>query len=977
MGTVSIVIGFFANSLASVERLRVFFAATEIKDFDCGRPLLSKGFDFNSGGDDAETLLDDPVIDDIEITGNDQDCLITNSSLLYDNGASYGTFNTESTVNQGTTAVPLPDSIALQVNKGHFAWDVDDAIVSLCNIDLMIPKGSLTMVIGLVGSGKSSVLSAILGEMTLISGTVQFNNLWNRISYCPQTAWLHNATIRENIVFGSAFDYKRYHSVLDVCALTPDLNLYAGGDMTEIGEKGINLSGGQKQRISVARAIYSKTDIIVMDDPLSALDVHVGKHLMEQAITGFVSNENRTVILVTHALQYLHHADQVIIMENGKIDKQGNLEEIEEGSDLCREWTGKIKLISDSETEGLSEEEMLHTDQRLLLDEDTEMPEKCMEKNQHRGAAASLIEEEDRERGSVSSRVYLAYGRAIGLRLVTIIMIVYALQCTALIMTNFWLSEWSDAGVDTMNQTKEEIEEQTQYYLNIYAALSFTYVGFVLLAISCQIIFSILAAKHLHKALLWNIFHAPMRFFDTTPTGRILNRFSSDTQMIDQKLWMTFNGLFQYSLQCISAIIVNIVVSPIFLVGIAPLVVLYYMILRYFVSTSRELQRLDNITRSPIYQHFSETLSGLSTIRAYRCEERFRRVLASVLHRHNVVQLFLHLSNRWVGVRLELVGSLFILVSGLGSLLSCVFLNLQPSLVGLALTQALLVSGCLFWTVRFTADCEMQMSAVERVEHYTEIETEQYQGVYNPPGDWPDRGDIQFENVSVRYADDLEAVLYNINIHFKSGQKIGICGRTGSGKSSLALTLLRMIDMYQGRIIIDGVDISSVPLLTLRSRLTIIPQDPTLFEGTIRFNLDPDYLKSDEELWEALEIAQLKISVSELDMQLDAQVSDGGENFSVGQRQLFCLARAFLRNSRIIIMDEVTASIDLKTDETLQYVITNAFADSTVLTIAHRISTIRNSDYIMVLSNGEVVEYDTPENLLKKDDGIFASLVKG
>ncbi|XP_070536031.1 ATP-binding cassette sub-family C member 9-like [Ptychodera flava] len=990
LSMVPTVITLLVNAIASTKRLQTFFAAAEVDESDIGRMTLRRGFDPPDDDDDYNTEddIDEHVAASKDDVSDDPNAyLFTRRKSSGDGRKStagrgspkYGSFaqTTSQDVDDLETgrSSSIPDGVALQIQSGNFAWEADVLTPTLHDINIQISRGKLTMIIGLVGSGKSSLLSAILQEMTTVSGSVQFNRKCSSVSYVPQKPWLQNATLKDNVLFGNEFDFDRYRKVIEVCALQPDIDILPGGDMTEIGEKGINLSGGQKQRVSVARALYSNSAIILMDDPLSALDVHVGSHLMERGIMNFLMKEGRTVILVTHQIQYLQNADMVVIMEDGRILEQGNPNEIAtQEPDLFSTLEKKIRLMSESEAESESESETDADKERKELQRRISMIE---EKKLEKGAGATLIRAEERERGSVSWKIYYTYAKAIKGPIVLLIFVLFLAQGTAHILNNFWLADWSEAGIEIdVNATEEEEDALLNYYLRGYALLSSSYVIFSLATTGCQILFSLLAAKRIHIALLRNIVHAPLRFFDTTPIGRILTRFSNDTQFIDQRLWLTINGIMSSTLQCVSALVVNAVVTPIFIVAVLPVLVIYFIVMKYFITTSRELKRLDSVSISPVFAHLSETLGGLTTIRAYRSDTTFRNRLIRRLDQNNLAQLYLHTSNRWLGIRLEFIGALVILVSCLTTLLSSVLGNLDASLVGLAITYSLSISMFLTILVRMMADCEMQMNAVERVDYYTNINTEEYRGIYNPPSDWPNEGRIEFNTVSVRYSAELDPVLRNVSIEFEGGQKIGICGRTGSGKSSLTLSLFRVIDTYQGYISVDGVNIANVPLLTLRKRLSIIPQDPVLFAGTIRFNLDPNGLRDDEELWQALDIAQLKQTVLDLDEQLDAEISDEGENFSVGQRQLFCLARAFLRKSRILIMDEATASVDMKTDAILRNVIQTAFADRTVLTIAHRIASIVDSDMVMVLSDGEVVEYDSPRNLLQRPDSVFRSLVE-
>ncbi|XP_070558780.1 ATP-binding cassette sub-family C member 8-like isoform X1 [Ptychodera flava] len=688
--------------------------------------------------------------------------------------------------------------------------------------------------------------------------------------------------------------------------------------------------------------------------------------------------EGRTVILVTHQLQYLHLANKVVLMDDGKVGKEGNLKEIQlHDPDLFAAWQETLRVLSESDRDSESEDERVLSaeDERLELRQRVSSKE-TQEKLSVNGSVGALIKKEERLTGSVSWRVYRTYAKAVKYPLVVLIFALLVTQVSFYAASNFWLSNWSEAGVEIGNKTQGELDEESRYYRIGYTALTLSFAGFVVALYAAEIMFSILAAKRIHLALLRSIIHAPMRFFDTTPIGRILNRFSYDTEVIDQKLWFAIMNVLDVAASSLAGLVVNAIVTPVFIAAVAPLSVVYFLIQKYSLATSRELQRLDNITRSPIFAHFTETLGGLPIIRAYRDEQRFRKRILQTIDSNATARLYFLGTYHWSAIRLDLVSSVVILISGLGSLISCVQGLIQPSWVGLALNYALVMCAELNWMLRMFAECETSMNALERVEHYTNIQPEEYRGTYTPSPGWPDKGNIRFEDVSVRYAADQEPVLKDINVDFKGGEKIGICGRTGSGKSSLTLALFRIIDTFKGRIIIDGIDISRVPLLTLRERLVIIPQDPVLFAGTIRFNLDPEYKKTDDEIWEALEVAQLKGIVAELDNRLDSDVSEEGDNFSVGQRQLFCLARAFLRNAKILVMDEATASIDVKTDAILQSVISTAFADRTVLTIAHRISTILDSDSVLVLSEGKVVEFGSPKKLQNQDGSEFASLVK-
>ncbi|XP_072278482.1 ATP-binding cassette sub-family C member 8-like [Pyxicephalus adspersus] len=470
-----------------------------------------------------------------------------------------------------------------------------------------------------------------------------------------------------------------------------------------------------------------------------------------------------------------------------------------------------------------------------------------------------------------------------------------------------------------------------------------------------------------------------MRFFETTPLGSILNRFSADFNTIDQHIPTTLECLSRSTLLCISALAVISYVTPIFIISLVPLVITCYFIQKYFRVASRDLQQVEDSTQLPLLAHFSETVEGLTTIRAFRYEARFQQKLLELTDSNNIASLFLTAANRWLEVRMEYIGACVVLVAAVASITYRLQNNLATGLVGLGLIYALMVSNYLNWMVRNLSDMEIQLGAVKRINSLLKTEPENYKGLLSPsqiPQDWPNSGEIQIQNLSVRYDSSLKPVLKHVNAHITPGQKIGICGRTGSGKSSFSLAFFRMVDMFQGRIIIDGIDIAKLPLQTLRSRLSIILQDPILFSGTIRFNLDPENKCSDCVLWEALEIAQLKHVVKALPGGLDALVTEGGENFSVGQRQLFCLARAFVRKSSVLIMDEATASIDMATENILQKVVMTAFHERTVVIIAHRVHTILNADMVIVMKRGAIMEYDKPEALLEQEGSMFASYVQ-
>uniref|UniRef100_A0A8B9R443 ATP-binding cassette, sub-family C (CFTR/MRP), member 8 n=1 Tax=Astyanax mexicanus TaxID=7994 RepID=A0A8B9R443_ASTMX len=864
--------------------------------------------------------------------------------------------------------------------------------------------GQLTMIVGQVGCGKSSLLLAALGEMQRISGSVTWNSTQDlflsshrkrgAVAYASQKPWLLNASVVENITFEMPLIKQRYKTVIEACSLQPDIDILPQGDQTEIGERGIILSGGQKQRISVARALYQTTNVVFLDDPFSALDIHLSDHLMQEGILKLLREEKRTVVLVTHKLQYLPHADWIIAMKDGTIQTEGTLKDIQNSQpELFEQW----KILMNRQDQEFEKE--------TVAESMTVLERKNLRRAMYSREALKTEEEEEEEsvesddednlsqvmrhRATIPWRSCGKYLTSAGLLLLPLLLLSQLLKHSFMVAIDVWLAHWTSDVIrakihaDRHNCTLVQVSPDCGFshssYLLVFSLLCC--LGIVLcLATSVAVEWTGLrVAKELHHNLLNNIIVAPMRLFETTPLGSILNRFSADTNTIDQLIPTTLECLIRSTLLCVSALGVISYVTPVFLIALVPLTIICYFIQKYFRVASRDLQQLEDSTQLPLLSHFSETVEGLTTIRAFRYEARFRQRLLEFTDANNVASLFLTAANRWLEVRMEYIGACIVLIAAVASITSSLYNHLSTGLVGLGLTYALMVSNYLNWMVRNLADMEVQLGAVKRINNLLKTEPENYEGLLSAsqvPEGWPQQGEIQIQNLSVRYDSTLKPVLKNVNAHIKPGEKVGICGRTGSGKSSFSLAFFRMVDTFEGRIIIDDIDIAKLPLQTLRSRFSIILQDPILFSGTIRFNLDPEMKATDSMLWEALEIAQLKPVVKTLPGGLDAMVTEGGENFSQGQRQLFCLARAFVRKSSILIMDEATASIDMATESILQKVVMTAFADRTVVTIAHRVHTILNADLVIVMKRGVILEYDKPDVLLGCEDSVFASFVR-
>ncbi|KAJ1988194.1 hypothetical protein H4R33_002526 [Dimargaris cristalligena] len=920
--------------------------------------------------------------------------------------------------------------------------------LQLMNISLSIPRGCLVGVVGAVGSGKSSLLNTLVGEMRCVSGTVAFGG---SISYCAQTAWIQNATVRDNILFGQPYNEERYERVLKVCALEKDLMMLPQGDQTEIGERGISLSGGQKQRLNIARAVYFDASIILMDDPLSAVDSHVGKFLFERCILEELAGKTR--VLVTHQLHFIPQVDYVIYLDEGRIVEQGTYEALmESGSEfaqLMAEYGGANQADTQADLEappklqvdnfdGFDSAENTHAEvledlEDVLDDGDddgdlnrsrhsivgsahgSEMfshheasvvdladahehalsrsqtqlsalsklsrnssrsrrtPSQKLKRSKVRLAetqspTAPLMKAEERSTGAVSWPMYKAYFFACGgwLAIISVLFFVVGGQAFK-VVTDSWLTIW----------IANPYGRDHYFYGGIYFMWGVvqTIFGLGLAATSAHFIMK--GSLALHDQALQKVAYSPMSFFDTTPLGRIINRFSKDVDGVDNLLldaWRSFFNQFFGLLACFILIIVSF---PLFLAPLAPMMAFYVWFAAYYRSTSRELKRLDSISRSPLYAHFQETLSGLATVRAYGEQDRFIQANKDLLEANNRAYYLTIVIQRWLAVRLETISNILVLFAALFAILARRSIN--PSIVGLVLTYSLQTSGLLSVCVRQAAEVENNMNAVERLEHYIENLDQEAPAVvadHTPPPEWPMKGVIEMKYLVLRYRPELPPVLRNVTFGTNVQEKIGIVGRTGAGKSSIMLALFRLVEPTSGSITIDGISIRELGLRDLRSRLAIIPQDPVLFEGTIRSNLDPDGSHSDADIWAALERAELKPWTSLQPQQLDTPLDSDGESLSAGQKQLMCLARALLKRARVVILDEATASVDLLTDNILQRVIRDDFRECTVLTIAHRLNTVIDYDRILVIDAGMVKEFDTPRNLLSDSSSQFYSMVQ-
>ncbi|XP_042073259.1 ATP-binding cassette sub-family C member 12 isoform X2 [Haplochromis burtoni] len=790
-----------------------------------------------------------------------------------------------------------------------------ETLPTLRNISFTLPKGKLLGVCGNVGSGKTSLICSILEQMYLLQGSITADGTF---AYVCQQAWIFHGTVRENILMGEPFDQARYDSVVDVCSLRADLSILQYGDQAEIGERGLNLSGGQKQRISLARAVYSNRDIFLLDDPLSAVDAYVGKHIFEECIKKEL--RGKSIILVTHELQ-------------AKKKKAGDMA-------LASFIDGKLEEI----------------DLRHCASTGTENPAAVPAGNQ-------LVSQESSTKGAISWRTYRTYSQALGGYTVSfIILLNMFLLAGSTVFSNWWFSFWMASGDgSSSNTTAVQGEISQNPHLHFYQA-------------SCKF----------HDMLFKKIIDSPMSFFDTTPTGRLLNtgdcqwcHFSKDQDEVETVLPLVMDSFLQCSLLVASTVVVISVIFPAMLVvGVIMAAFLAFTVF-VFQRSIRHMKNLENISRSPWFSLTPSTLHGLSTIHAYSRRDSLIEQF-NILTDINSKYLFMfNAGTRAFAFCLELMAATTTLFVALFVVLSSNDL-ISPSLKGLAISYSLQLTGMLQYVARLSIEVEARFDSAKRLQEYvTDCKSEVPRHVKETqiPQDWPSSGGITFVDYKMRYRENSPIVLNGIDFHIQPGEKLGIVGRTGSGKSSLGVALFRLVEPAAGTILIDGVDIMSIGLQDLRSKLSVIPQDPVLFVGTVRYNLDPFNKYTDEEIWAALEKSYMKDSISKLEGKLEAHVMENGENFSVGQRQLICMARALLRNSKIILLDEATASIDAETDALIQNTIQEALRNSTMLTIAHRLSTVMYADRILVMDNGQVAELDDPNTLKQKPFSMFSLLL--
>ncbi|KAK8809647.1 hypothetical protein WA158_000590 [Blastocystis sp. Blastoise] len=853
------------------------------------------------------------------------------------------------------------ENIPILIKDGYFAWGNEEPVLN--NINIEVPKGSLVAVVGKVGCGKTSFVSSILGEMTKTAGIVCVNGT---ISYCTQQAWLLSASVKENILFGKPFDQERYKKAIEYSCLQDDLKVLKGGDECEIGDNGINLSGGQKMRIVIARCYYSNTDIMILDDPIAAVDSHVGQSIFNKCICKGMAGKTR--ILVTNAVQYLSKCDKIIVLNDNKIEAQGTFDEIKamniDISSLLaeKEGTTRNSMKTSERNSGRSSSK----------DTSTTHTNTNNNTNNNSIEDGELVEEEEKQSGRIPMKTYGYYIKSSGVTLVILFLLVSLAAYILNTVVLFTLSSWK---LNTTSIT-EECQNSMSYY-------SFRY-GYLVLAMTIAFILysvfyvpaTIRCSRTIHKELSTAIMKAPTSFFDVTPIGRILNRFNKDIDNIDHLLPDTVAQLLQMTWSLLMNIIqIGITTMGLMVLPLLILIAIFYYLQLYFRRSNTELQRLEAVSRSPVFSSFQSILNGAPTIRAYNHQQRFINGLEDKLAVNNHDSFIFNISASWLQIRTNIIIGI---ANGCIAAFSIVFRTLfSPGLLGIALTSSFEIESVLLQFTLQIAQLEAKMNSIERIKYYVDNiqpEEDSTKTMIIPEDTWPTEGAIQFDNLEMRYRNGPK-VLKGVTMSISSKEKVGVVGRTGAGKSSLIVALFRMSECCGGHISIDGVNLNDISLEDVRKHLCLIPQDPVLFCESIRYNIDPFDECTDEEIWNALDNVCLKQVVEDLPNKLLEIVAEGGSNFSVGQRQLICMARAILRKPKVLIMDEATASLDNETDSILQTMIRKQFINCTVLTIAHRLNTIMDSDRVCVMDKGIVAEFDTPLNLLNKPNSIFSGMV--
>ena len=820
----------------------------------------------------------------------------------------------------------------------------------LNNINLTVKEGEFICIIGEVGSGKSSLIQAILNNMIIQHKNNTKIIVNGKISYVGQEAWIQNNTVQNNILFYQPYDIEKYNKILELCELNQDLNSLAGGDLTEIGEKGVNLSGGQKARISLARAMYCDNDIFIMDDPISALDAHVGKNIMHNCIIGYLKGKTR--ILATHALQYTCYANRIYYMKNGEIKWEGTYQELIK-ENFYSEFAEKINSKLNEEKE---KNEKIKEANKNNIKTNNKIP-------LNKGTIQRITKDEGKEIGKINKKVFLSYFQYIGgMNFFSALLLTLISWQGLRIMSDLWLGYWSE----------HQGEKSNIFFFIIYSITALGGSLFNYLRTRVITSGSINCSTKLHNQMVTSLINAPINLFhDTVPKGQIFNRLSKDLPTVDTYTMYWFMTLTAFGSSFLGAVCVCSLYEKECLIILPIFIIICWVLYRFYINCSRELNRIEGILNSPILNLVNETIPGTTTIRAYNLQKKYIEIFQNKVDEHYKLLYYINGTGQWYLLCLNLLSMLFLTYMVIMTLMHKT--KFTPKIIGIILTYSLVLQEDMIEFLSSFSNFENTMTKMERSLSYTKIISERPQTLTSDLSlrNWPIKGEILFENYNVKYRNDLDIVLKNINFHLKPGEHLGVVGRTGSGKSTITLCLFRILEAFSGKIYIDGVDISKVGLKKLRESITIIPQDSTLMNGTLRYNIDPIGAYTDKEIIHVMKKIGFDYIISYNKDGLDQIISENGSNLSIGEKQLICITRAILRKSKIIILDEATASIDYKTEEIIQKALNELLSKSTMISIAHRIKTVMNADKILVLENGKIIEFDTPQNLLSNKNSYF------
>lgn len=936
-------------------------------------------------------------------------------------GPRRNTFGTISNTEDEEDVPDLPNienRLALDITDACFSMDVSDECPCLRDINIKVPMGKMTIITGPPGSGKSSLLSAILGEMVLDSGVME----WSRgckLAYCSQPPWLMNATVQENILFGQSYNWRKYKKVLHAVGLNFDLTMWPARDRTEVGEQGNLLTEGQRQRISLARALYSSANTIIMDDPFATIEPHLARSVFEDAVVRKMIKRKRTAILVTSQVHHINSASQIIVVNRHQIQCQGKLSDIKrQAPDLYESWRRIIKeskknVVPERKENELELDKMRRTSlgnisepiHKLSIQSNLGIPisrqvsqMSVMTENSLEDDGLDDDEELDEEESTAMKLADLRDSRPFPVHMVVeflklcssyLVFVAFILllgKHSLIAAADLWLVNWMwkepalvyEIKPNTTVVIPKLIPVNGTYYVCIYVAIC---VGVTVATVLTGLLLKftlVRGAGRLHHKMLTYLTSLPVIHFESTPPCTILNTFSADSRIVDQILPTTLELLLRFTLQGILVLIMCCIAMPYFILIAICIIICFYFLRKFYQPSLSQLHRLQNLSKLPLFNHFSEILSGLRTIRAYRVQYWFTGYVTHAIDVFNVVFIYIYAMNRWLAVRLDILGCLIMFTASLGSLALSVNNGGNGTLVGLCLLYVIMAPIYLNMIARHMSELDNNVCSLERVIEYAS----ETPPSIDPPDcieiheTWPDMGDIQFRHIALNYDPEQSPVVRDATFTIRDAEKVAFCGHAGSGRSSLILSLFKMIHVHEGKIFINNQDISVVPSYILRSRLSIIPHDPIMFDGTVRFNLDPEGKYRDPEIWEALNAVQLKRTVQELPHKLETAVLYEGKEFSVGQRQLFCFARAYMRDSKIVIVEQEHTNDDALMEETIQELIQTVFRDSTVLVTLHHLTHLHNYHRVMVLDQGKIIEFDTAEHLLANENSMLSALVR-